>query len=195
MLGSIAIAVYAFATIPGQRSLRHVADRVFRFLIGSMWWQQTLWKLPPYYTDHPDEPATTGRYYWMTLEGKSATIPLQADLVNNLVLPNFHLFAPIVYSLEVLTAVSLILGIFVPVWGLIGALQIPQSVARSLQRRGRVALDLFLPPRVDADLRGPSVRQEPRPRRDPHPPKTKLIECAGPRSIRAKLPSGGRDGA
>jgi hypothetical protein len=41
----------------------------------------------------------------MTLEGKSAAIPLQADLVNNLVLPNFHLFAPIVYSLKVLTAV------------------------------------------------------------------------------------------
>ncbi len=60
----------------------------------------------------------------MTVEGKSAAIPLQADLVNNLVLPNFHLFAPAVYSLEVLTAVSLILGIFVPVWGLIGALQI-----------------------------------------------------------------------
>jgi hypothetical protein len=123
ILGSIAIAIYAFATIPSQRSLRHVADWVFRFLIGSMWWQQTLWKLPPYYTLTPDEPTTTGLYYWMTLEGKSAAIPLQADLVNNLVLPNFHLFAPIVYSLEVLTAVSLILGIFVPVWGVIGALQ------------------------------------------------------------------------
>jgi hypothetical protein len=120
MLGSIAIAVYAFATIPGQRSLRHVADWVFRVLIGSMWWQQTLWKLPPYYTLTPDEPTTTGLYYWMTLEGKSAAISLQADLVNNVVLPNFHLFAPIVYSLEVLTAISLI----VPVWGLIGALQI-----------------------------------------------------------------------
>jgi hypothetical protein len=46
-----------------------VADWVFRFLIGSMWWQQTLWKIPPYYTDHPDEPTTTGLYYWMTLEG------------------------------------------------------------------------------------------------------------------------------
>ena len=124
MLCSIAIAVYAFATIPSQRSLRHVADWVFRFLIGSMWWQQTLWKVPPYYTLTPDEPTTTGLYYWMTVEGKSAAIPLQADLINNLVLPNFHLFAPIVYSLEVLTAVSLMLGSFVPVWGIIGALQI-----------------------------------------------------------------------
>ena len=124
IVGSIAIAVYAFATIASQRSLRNIGDWIFRFLIGSMWWQQTLWKLPPYYTDHPDEPTTTGLYYWMTTLGKSASIPLQGDLVNNVVLPHFYLFAPLVYGLEVLTAVSLILGIFVRFWGIIGALQI-----------------------------------------------------------------------
>jgi hypothetical protein len=121
---SIAIAAYAFATIPGQRSFRNVADWIFRFLVGSMWWQQTLWKLPPYYTDHPADPLNTGLHYWMTTLGKSAAIPLQADFVNNIVLPHFYLFAPAVYALEVLTAVSLILGIFVRFWGLIGALQI-----------------------------------------------------------------------
>ena len=56
--------------------------------------------------------------------GKSAAIPLQADFVNNVVLPHFYLFAPIVYAAEVLTAVSLILGILVRFWGMIGALQI-----------------------------------------------------------------------
>jgi uncharacterized membrane protein YphA (DoxX/SURF4 family) len=60
----------------------------------------------------------------MTELGKSASVPLQADFVNNLVLPHFYLFAPAVYALEVLTAVSLILGIFVRFWGVIGALQI-----------------------------------------------------------------------
>jgi hypothetical protein len=115
LLGSIAIAVYAFATIANQRSAGHVGNWIFRFLIGSMWWQQTLWKLPPYYTDHPDHPTTTGLYYWMTAMGKGASIPLQA---------HFYTFAPIVYSLEVLTAVSLILGIFVRFWGIIGGLQI-----------------------------------------------------------------------
>ena len=124
LLGSVAIAAYAFATIGSQRSLRHVGDWILRFLIGSMWWQQTLWKLPPYYTDHPDQPTTTGLYYWMTEMGKSASIPLQADLVNNIVLPHFYIFAPIVYSLETLTAVSLILGVFVRFWAFIGALQI-----------------------------------------------------------------------
>jgi hypothetical protein len=40
------------------------------------------------------------------------------------VLPHFYVFAPIVYALETLTAVSLMLGIFVRLWALIGALQI-----------------------------------------------------------------------
>jgi len=122
---SILIAIYAFSTIPGQRRLTYVCDWAFRFLIGTMWWQQTLWKLPPSYTDHPEQPfGETGLAYWMGVMGKSAAIPAQADFVNNIVLPHFYLFAPVVYALEVLTAVSLLLGIFVRLWGLIGALQI-----------------------------------------------------------------------
>ena len=125
LLGSIAVAVRVYRTMPTQRTIEHVGNWVFRLLIGCMWWQQTLWKLPPFYTDHPEQPfGATGLAYWMTVMGKSAAIPLQADFVNNIVLPHFYLFAPAVYAAEVLTAVSLILGIFVRFWGLIGALQI-----------------------------------------------------------------------
>jgi uncharacterized membrane protein YphA (DoxX/SURF4 family) len=60
----------------------------------------------------------------MTREGQSAAFPLLGDFVNHIVLPNFYVFAPIVYALEVLTAVSLILGLFVRLWGWIGALQV-----------------------------------------------------------------------
>ena len=125
VLASLAIAVYAFATIPGQRRVTHIWNWGFRFVIGCMWWQQTLWKLPPYYTDHPDQPfGETGLAYWMGVEGKSAAIPQQADFVNNIVLPHFYWFAPIVYAAEVLTGVSLMLGAFVRLWAVIGALQI-----------------------------------------------------------------------
>ena len=125
VLASIAIAVYVYRTVPAQRSIEHLSNWVFRLLIGCMWWQQTLWKLPPLYTDHPEQPfGDTGLAYWMGVMGRSAAIPLQADFVNNIVLPHFYVFAPIVYALEVLTAVSLILGILVRLWGLIGALQI-----------------------------------------------------------------------
>ena len=124
LLGSIAIALYTWRNIPSQRSWRNVGDWLCRLLIGTMWWQQTLWKLPPLYTDNPSDPLNSGLHYWMTREGQSAAIPLQADFVNHIVLPNFYFFAPIVYGLEVLTAVSLMLGLFVRLWGWIGALQV-----------------------------------------------------------------------
>jgi uncharacterized membrane protein YphA (DoxX/SURF4 family) len=125
LVASIAIAAYAFRTIPAQRRGTHVAQWLFRLLIGAMWWQQTLWKLPPTYTDQPDKPfGETGLAHWMQIMGKSAAIPLQADFVNNIVLPHFYLFAPVVYAAEVLTGVSLMLGAFVGLFGIIGALQI-----------------------------------------------------------------------
>jgi uncharacterized membrane protein YphA (DoxX/SURF4 family) len=125
LLGSVAIAVYVYRTIPGQRSIEHIGNWAIRLLIGCMWWQQSLWKLPPYYTDQPQEPfGTTGLAYWMGLMGKHASIPLQADFVNHIVLPHFYLFAPVVYAAEVLVALSLILGCLVRLGAVIGALQI-----------------------------------------------------------------------
>jgi len=124
ILGSAAVALYAWRTIPSQRSWRNVGDWLCRILIGTMWWQQTLWKLPPLYTDNPSDPVNSGLHYWMTREGQSAAFPLLSDFVNHIVLPNFSFFAPIVYGLEVLTAASLILGVFVRLWGWIGALQV-----------------------------------------------------------------------
>jgi uncharacterized membrane protein YphA (DoxX/SURF4 family) len=124
LIGSIATALYAWRNIPSQRSWRNVGDWLCRFFIGTMWWQQTLWKLPPLYTDNPSDPLNSGLHYWMMREGQGAAFPLLANFVNHIVLPSFYFFAPIVYTLEVLTAVSLILGIFVRLWGWIGALQV-----------------------------------------------------------------------
>ena len=124
LASGIAVAIYAFVAIPGQRSLQNVWNLVFRMSIGAMWWQATRWKLPPLYTDEPGQPfGETGLAFWMIRLGKTAALRVQADVVNDIVLPHFYLFAPIVYGLEVLTAVSLILGLFVRFWGIIGALQ------------------------------------------------------------------------
>jgi hypothetical protein len=43
--------------------------------------------------------------------GRSAAVTLRADFLNNIVVPHFCSSAPIVYGLDVLTAVSLLLGI------------------------------------------------------------------------------------
>ena len=125
VLASVLIAVSVWRRHPAQRSFQSLVRWSFRFVIGAFWWQQSLWKLPPLYTDHPEAPfGRTGLAYWMGLMGKHAAIPLQADLVNTVVLPHFYLFAPVVYALEVLTGVSLMLGLFVRPFAIIGALQI-----------------------------------------------------------------------
>jgi uncharacterized membrane protein YphA (DoxX/SURF4 family) len=123
MIVSVAIAVYAFAMMPEQRRVIHLGNWACRVVIGGMWWQSTLWKLPPYYTDDGTPSGTNELAHYMTVIGKSAAIPLQADVFNHVVLPHFSLFAPIIYAAEALTGVSLILGLFVRLWGVIGALQ------------------------------------------------------------------------
>jgi uncharacterized membrane protein YphA (DoxX/SURF4 family) len=123
LIASIATAAYVLATMPEQRRIVHIGNWACRVVIGGMWWQQTLWKLPPYYTEDGKPSGTNELAHYMTVEGKAAAIPWMKDFVNNVVLPHFSLFAPIVYIAEALTAVSLILGLFVRLWGVIGALQ------------------------------------------------------------------------
>jgi hypothetical protein len=165
LLASIGIAAFVFRTIPGQRSIEHIGNATFRFLIGAMWWQQTLWKLPPYYTDQPNAPfGTTGLAYWMGLMGKHAAIPLQADFVNNLVLPHFYLFAPVVYGLEVLNRHIADARPLCASGRRDRGIADRQSVARALQRTGRMAVDLLLPVAADAHLRAAPLWPQPRAR-------------------------------
>ena len=103
MIASAAIAAYVAARIPEQRKLRHTARWIFRFLIGAMWWQQTLWKIPPNFD---------GLKFWMQQQVDHAAIPLQSFLVQEIVLPNIGLFGPLVYLVELTIAVCLLLGLF-----------------------------------------------------------------------------------
>src|SRR5215469_6540239 len=50
---------------PDQRDFSYLAQWSFRFVMGGFWWQQSLWKLPPLYTNHPEAPLTTGLTYLM----------------------------------------------------------------------------------------------------------------------------------
>ena len=121
ILASVAIAARAWAADPAQRTLKHGFDWPLRCLIGAMWWQQSLWKLPPYYTDNPSAPfGTTGLSFWMSQMAEFAPFEFQANLVKHVVLPNFYLVAPIVYATEVFIGVSLILGLLTRLGGLAG---------------------------------------------------------------------------
>lgn len=102
LLASVAIAVACWQREPAQRTARGPSVWVLRVLIGAMWWQQSLWKIPPHFD---------GLKYWMQQEAAHAAIPLQGELVGGVVLPNLWLFGPLVYLAEVCIGVSLVLGL------------------------------------------------------------------------------------
>ena len=119
VLISLIVAAVNLARDPGQRNLKDILVFVLRFFIGCMWWQQSLWKLPPIYTDHPD--GTGGLRYWVDRSVDGAAFQIHSHFFQYVVIPHFFLFAPIVYATEVLIGVSLITGTAVRLFGLIGA--------------------------------------------------------------------------
>src|SRR5437667_9209931 len=117
---SLAIAAFNLSRDPGQRNLKDLSSFALRFFIGCMWWQQTLWKLPPTYTDLPD--GSGGLRYWVSKMLTGAAFSWHSDLVQNVVLPHFLLFAPLVYAAEVFIGISLMLGLATRLGALLGAL-------------------------------------------------------------------------
>ena len=113
LVASCTIAIIALRGNPIQRSVRHAGTWLLRLIVGTMWWQQSLWKIPPNYD---------GLIYWMKQMVAHASIPLQSDLVQTIVLPNINLFGPLVYGIEVLIGVSLMLGLLTRVGASLGVL-------------------------------------------------------------------------
>ena len=120
VVASLAIACVNLARDENQRNLENLSTYVLRFFIGCMWWQQTLWKLPPTYTDLPD--GSGGLRYWVSKMLTGAAFSWHSDLVQNVVLPHFLLFAPLVYAAEVFIGISLMLGLATRLGALLGAL-------------------------------------------------------------------------
>jgi uncharacterized membrane protein YphA (DoxX/SURF4 family) len=114
LLGSAVVALQAWRADPAQRSARHVAIGILRVIVACMWWQQSLWKIPPHYD--------WGLIHWMQEMVQHASTGLQSAFVRDLVLPNIAVFGPLVYAIEVFIAVSLILGVVTRLGAALGAL-------------------------------------------------------------------------
>jgi hypothetical protein len=54
VVASVVIAAVVWNRLPEQRTLSNLVQWLIRFVMGAFWWQQSLWKLPPLYTDHPE---------------------------------------------------------------------------------------------------------------------------------------------
>ena len=120
VIASLAVAAANLYRDERQRSPKRLLTCALRFFMGCMWWQQSLWKLPPTYTDLPD--GSGGLAYWVSKMVNGAAFSLHSDFVQFVVQPNFYIFAPFVYAGEVLIGISLMLGLFTRLSGLLGAL-------------------------------------------------------------------------
>jgi uncharacterized membrane protein YphA (DoxX/SURF4 family) len=105
LLASIAIAFRNWQEDSEQRTGRHFGIWLVRVLIGCMWFQGMLWKLPL--------PVSDGLQYWTEQESTSAAFELHRTFLKDVVLPNMRLFGPIVFLAELAFAASMILGLAV----------------------------------------------------------------------------------
>jgi hypothetical protein len=108
---SVIIAVRNWREDPAQRTGTHLGTWFVRVLIGCMWFEAMLWKLPL--------PVGGGLAYWTEQMGKRAAFELHRDFVTGFLIPNLHWFGPLVFLAELFFAVSLILGLGVRAAGVI----------------------------------------------------------------------------
>ncbi len=112
LVGGIVVAARAWSRDPAQRTGRNLAIWLFRTMIGSMWFQGSLWKLPL--------PVASGFQYWTSQLVEHSWLPIHAALVRDVLLPNIAILDPLVWLTETLLATSLMLGVGVRVAGLVG---------------------------------------------------------------------------
>ena len=89
-----------------------------RILIGILWLFSLRWKLPPNFM-----PATgKGLMDWLELEIQYPAFSFYSEFVSTIVIPNFTLFAWMIFLTELLVGISLLTGSLTRLGGLIGLL-------------------------------------------------------------------------
>jgi hypothetical protein len=111
LLASIAIAIRNWREDPSQRTGRHLGVWLARVLIGCLWFQGMLWKLPL--------PVSDGLQYWTEQEATSAAFEFHRAFMKDVVLPHMTFFGPIVFLAELVFAGSMILGLAVRIVGVL----------------------------------------------------------------------------
>ena len=113
LLSGIAVGALVWRRRSEQRTWRGLWIYLARLIIGSMWWQQVIWKVPPNFG---------GLRFWMNEMFKYSAFDLQRSFVQKVVLAHFSFFAPQVFLVEVLIAASLLIGLWTRLGSLLGFL-------------------------------------------------------------------------
>ena len=114
LLGGIAVAASNWAADPAQRTARNLWIWLFRMLIGTMWLEGSLWKLPL--------PVAGGFLYWTTQLTEHSAFAIHAAFIRDVFLPNIALLDPLVYLTETALAAALMLGFAVRLAGIVAIL-------------------------------------------------------------------------
>jgi hypothetical protein len=111
LLAGIAVALRNWQEDSEQRSGRHLGIWLVRVLIGCLWFQGMLWKLPL--------PVSDGLQYWTEQESTNAAFEFHRAFMKDVVLPNMMIFGPIVFLAELVFAASMLLGLAVRLAGVL----------------------------------------------------------------------------
>jgi uncharacterized membrane protein YphA (DoxX/SURF4 family) len=114
LAASVLLLVVNWREDPAERTGTNVWLWATRVLIGGMWFQGCLWKVP--FTDND------GLLFWTKQLAGRAAYELHRELVSNVILPNFEIFHPLVFLAELGFAAALIVGLFVRLAGFAAAL-------------------------------------------------------------------------
>lgn len=114
LIASAVIARRNWALDPEQRTGRHFGTWLVRMLVGCMWFEGMLWKLPL--------PASPGLQYWTEQMASRAAFDVHRELVRDVLLPHLSWFGPLVFLAELTFAISMMLGLGVRLVGILSVL-------------------------------------------------------------------------
>jgi uncharacterized membrane protein YphA (DoxX/SURF4 family) len=118
LLASIAVAVRNWQEDPTQRTVHHLGIWLVRVLIGCMWFQGMLWKLPL--------PVSDGLQYWTEQESTNAAFEFHRTFLKDVVLTHMTFFGPVVFLAELVFAGSMLLGLAVRFVGVLAVVYVLQ---------------------------------------------------------------------
>jgi uncharacterized membrane protein YphA (DoxX/SURF4 family) len=111
LIVSCNIALRAWRGGRDQQTGYAIGRWVLNIVVGTMWWQGSLWKIPPNFD---------GLQYFVQEIVDHAAIPFQAAVFRTVVLPNIAVFGWVVYLTEAFIGASLILGVLTGPFALLG---------------------------------------------------------------------------
>lgn len=114
LAASIWIARKNWLEDPQQRTMEHLATWFMRVMIGVMWFEGSVWKLPL--------PISDGFSFWVDELGKHAAFGWHQWLAMNVYKPMLFLINPLVFLTELSLATAFMLGFGVRLMGIVGML-------------------------------------------------------------------------